>query len=102
MSTHIYMFVREDISPEQKIVQCSHAAHEAGKLEKGTDISSLVLLSVADEDELKKIAMRLDMLGINFYMFFEPDNEMGYSALCTCPVTESERKHFKKYKLFRV
>lgn len=105
MNSHIYAFIREDLSPEQKIVQLGHACHEAGKLlsrDEHKDVSSMVLLSAHDEKDLKSIARKIDCAGIEFHMFFEPDNDMGFSAICTRPiVTDRERALFRKWDLYR-
>ncbi len=102
--SHIYVFVREDLSPEQKIVQVGHACHEAGKIfQNGENIPSLVLLSAQDQEDLIQIAQRLQNRGIDFYAFYEPDfGPLGYTALCTQPVINQEdRKFFKKWRLYR-
>ena len=105
MNSYIYTFVREDISPEQKIVQVAHACHEAGKLLPHTEyrqVSSLILLSAKDEDDLMIIARKIDRAGIDFHMFYEPDNNMGYSAICTRPIfNQRERSFFRSWDLYR-
>jgi hypothetical protein len=105
MNSYIYTFIREDISPTQKIVQLGHACHEAGKLlhhQEHKHVSSLILLSAKDEGDLLDIAARIDCAGIQFYIFHEPDNDMGYSAICTRPVSSAkERAFFQKWDLYR-
>lgn len=102
MNPYIYTFIRDDISPEQKIVQLGHAAWEAGlRFKKPNKIASLILLHADDENDLESIAQELDEKGIEFYMFYEPDNMMGHSAICTRPITtESERQIFSKWELY--
>ena len=102
MNPYIYTFIREDISPEQKIVQLGHATWEAGQLfERPKETASLILLSAKNESDLQYISDMLNFKGIEHYMFFEPDNEMGHSAICTRPVYENkERSFFKKYTLY--
>lgn len=105
MNSYIYTFIREDISPAQKIVQTAHATHEAGKRLNHTEyphVSSLILLSAKDEADLKLISRKIDCAGIDHYMFYEPDNGMGYSAICTRPITcDRERAFFRKWDLYR-
>lgn len=100
--SYIYTFIRKDLSHAQKIVQIGHACYEAGKkFQDNQGISSLILLSAEDEDDLKVIAEKLEERGIQYYMFFEPNNEMGYSAICTEPITTNrDRNFFKKWKLY--
>jgi hypothetical protein len=103
--SYIYTFIRRDLSPEQKIVQLGHACHEAGKLlkhEEHKETSSLILLEAKDEKDLKSIARKIDCAGIDFSIFFEPDNDMGYSAICTRPIiSDRERRFFSKWDLYR-
>jgi hypothetical protein len=105
MNSYIYTFIREDISPEQKIVQLGHACHEAGKLldpREYPDVSTMILLSAQDQKDLRLISRKLDCAGIDHYMFFEPDNDMGYSAICTRPIVSNrERAFFRKWDLYR-
>lgn len=109
MNSYIYTFIREDISPEQKIVQVGHACHEAGKLLSASEFkeaSTMILLSAKDEKDLKMISRKIDCAGIEHYMFYEPDpmpngRIMGYSAICTRPVfTDRERAFFRKWDLY--
>lgn len=105
MKSYIYTFIREDLSPAQKIVQLGHACHEAGKkINQYEDdgVSNLILLSAKDEDELKHISCKISCAGIEHSIFYEPDNHMGYSAICTRPVySEKEREFFREWKLYR-
>jgi hypothetical protein len=103
MSSYIYCFIRQDISPEQRIVQIGHACFEAGKrFSDPYHVSNLVLLSARDEADIKEIAGRLGERDINFYVFYEPDNGMGHSAICTRPITNNrERAVFKQWGLFK-
>ena len=101
--SYIYTFIRRDITPEQRIVQIGHACYEAGKRFKEPDqISNLVLLDAKNETDLKDIARKLDARGIDFYIFHEPDDDMGHSAICTRPITDHrERAIFRKWDLFK-
>lgn len=103
--SYIYTFIREDLSPAQKIIQLGHACHEAGKMVGKAEYptpSSLVLLSAKDEDDLIMISRKIDRAGIDHHMFFEPDNGMGYSGICTRPITsDRERSFFRKWDLYR-
>lgn len=103
MNPYIYTFIRDDISPEQKIVQLGHATWEAGlRFKDPGKISSLILLHADDEDDLVAAARKLDEKGIEYYMFYEPDNGLGYTAICTEPIFGQTRAVFEKYSLFRI
>jgi hypothetical protein len=105
MNSYIYTFIREDLSPAQQIVQLGHACHEAGKLLNENEWKhplSLILLSAKGQSDLIHISRMIDCVGIDHHMFFEPDNETGYSAICTRPVvTQRERAFFRKWDLYR-
>lgn len=103
MNPYIYTFIRNDISPEQKIVQLGHATWEAGqRFPNPGATASLILLHADDEADLQSIARRLDEKGIDYYMFFEPDDGMGYSAICTQPMfANKERAIFSKWNLYK-
>lgn len=79
---YIYVIVRSDLSVPQQLVQACHASCMAGEA-FGNSQSSMVLLSVDSEKELKEIGDELDVRDIAFKMFFEPDWNTGHSALAT-------------------
>jgi len=103
MNPYIYTFIRDDLSPEQKIVQLGHATWEAGlRFRNPGSVASLILLHADNEADLIKIARKLDTKDIEYYMFFEPDDDTGYSALCTRPIfSDYERSLFGKWDLYR-
>jgi len=83
-------------------VQACHASLELGFRKVSPDtISFLILLTVKDQDELIKCKTYLDMNSVDSYMFYEPDYNMGFTALCTEPVYNEQRKLFKRFKLWK-
>ena len=101
---YTYTIVRKDIGLHQQMAQSGHSALEAGiRFGNKDQISSMIILQVANEAELMKASEHLQMHGIEHYMFWEPDfGPMGYTSLTTCPMTEkSERNIFRKWKLWR-
>lgn len=103
---HTYVFVRRDISVPQQIVQACHACLELGKqlpYWEAHGVSNLVLLGVRDIKGLMQAAQKLDMNNIRYNIFNEPDNGMGYSAICSEPLTDQNLKDlFKNYKLWEL
>jgi len=99
---YTYTFIRKDISLEQQLVQLAHATLEAGfRFEKPIETSFLILLEVQDQDELIVASKILEDSDIDFHMFYEPDNDMKFSAICTRPVYGNrERKLFRQWKLY--
>lgn len=62
----------------------------------------LVALSVKNEKGLIKVSELLEQQGIGFKMFYEPDYNYGYTALCTVPVEFGKYKLFEKYNLVNI
>lgn len=88
---------------EQQIVQAAHSALEAGReLGTTTTPSHLILLEAKSEDALLRIAEQLEQQDIRFHLFFEPDNNRGYTSLTTEPLYDNEkRRYFSKHSLYR-
>jgi len=102
INPYTYVLLRQDIIPVQQIVQASHAALEAGfRFEQPDTTSYLILLEVANEKELNSASKMLNRRCIEHHKFFEPDNGMGFSALCTRPILDpTEQNFFKRWNLF--
>ncbi|GBG14329.1 TonB-dependent receptor [Novimethylophilus kurashikiensis] len=98
-----YLMVREDIPLEHQMVQLGHAALEAGfSFNRPAETSYLILLAAKNQEELVRTAEELADLGIEHHMFYEPDfGPMGHSALATRPLFGDERKHMRKYRLYK-
>lgn len=97
------MFVREDLPNIVKLVQASHACMEIGFVTKKPEEQTfLIALSVKNEEDLTIVSILLETNGIKFSMFYEPDNNYGYTALCTEPVEFGKYKIFSKYNLIKL
>jgi len=100
MNKYSYVFVREDLPNTVKLVQSSHACMEMGFVTRlPQNQTFLVALSVRNEKDLKKISEKMDKNNIKFAMFFEPDFDYGYTALCTEPLDYGKHKFLEKYNL---
>jgi hypothetical protein len=62
----------------------------------GESDSHMVLLSVSDIEELMYISHQLHFNEIDHTIFFEPDNDMGNSAIATRALNGSPRCKIKK------
>jgi hypothetical protein len=60
----------------------------------------LIVLAVPSEASLIYTVERINQCGIQTAVFFEPDDQLGYSAAFTQPVTEQQRGIFRKYPLW--
>lgn len=102
---YTYVFIRKDIPLAAQLVQSSHATLELGirlpEHKKPQKVSSLIMLSIKDEEKLLQTKDELDERGIQNYMFYEPDYNMGYTAICTEPIYLDDRRYFKKFQLWK-
>jgi hypothetical protein len=91
------------MTPEQKIVQLGHATYEAGlKFKHPGKTASLILLHAHNEADLHRKSRILELKDIDFCMFYEPDNDLGFTAICTRPIfTNKERAVFAKWNLYK-
>ncbi len=98
----MYVLVRTDLPLAQQIVQAAHAAHEAGIHfgDKLVHPSSLVLIGVGSEAELRAEYDRLIAAGIPLTLFIEPDMGDAATALASGPLTGGDRRLFKGHKLW--
>lgn len=65
-------------------------------------ISHMVLCSITNEEQLERLSKTLEEHNISFHMFYEPDHETGYTAICTEPIYGEQRKLFRKFKLWKL
>ena len=98
-----FVLVRKDIPLAQQLVQAAHAAYEAGA-QFQTSLPSnnyLILCEAPDEDYLWIQKARLESRGIACTIFREPDRNNEATALCTEPVSETQRRVFSRWKLWK-
>ena len=94
--------MRTDLPVADQLVQVGHACLEAGnKFGQPKAPSHLVLFGVSSEARLREAAAWLEAADIRTVAFFEPDDAMGYTALCTEPVQGGSRRFLKRFKLWQ-
>lgn len=98
--SHMYTFIRTDLSVPQQIVQHGHATYMVGNYIKNDDIPSIVLIGADDEDGILKISQYLSDNNIEHKTFFEPDIDQ-FTSIATTPLSGKDRLLFKKFKLLR-
>jgi len=93
--------VRRDIPIADQIVQVGHACFEAGqRWPEDRATCHLVLIGVTSQDALLAVALRCESRGIRYVLFDEPDDSMGYTALCTEPLDAHRRVALRRYALW--
>lgn len=97
---YMYIFVRNDLSHPQQIVQAAHAVDEMNKEFPHDSGNYMVLCGVDSHADLLDTASYLTDQGIDHHMFFEPDVD-SFTAIATRPLTGEDRKPLKRFKLKR-
>lgn len=98
-NAYSYLFIRKDLTGPQQIVQGAHAALEAGH--RFGEHSHLICFGIDSQDDLLQTAAYLDRHGIEFQMFYEPDYDTGYTAICTQPLRGDQRKPMRRFSLLK-
>lgn len=99
---YAYTFIRRDLPIQHQLVQACHSALEAGsEFKKAGEIPNLILLDANDGSHLYEISSFLKKNQIRHHMFYEPDNDMGYSSITTEPLTIEKKKLLSNYKMWR-
>jgi hypothetical protein len=93
--------VRTDLPLPQQAVQACHAAHSAGVLFGADPHTSLVLCGVPSRPDLERVAAQMDLYGIVYTTFLEPDLGGEVTALATAPLTRGGRKRLRHLKPWR-
>lgn len=100
-----YVFVRQDISIEQQMVQAGHACTEVGYAirEAGESIENLhmCLIGVLNVEELAKAQTVLTRNDIKHVAFFEPDMDNQMTAIATYPIGHRKRRFLRGFKRLR-
>lgn len=100
---YIYIFVRQDLSPEQQAVQAAHVTLVLGNKLKRDDVSELyfTLIGIPRLIDFKEVAKELKEHGTKYEVFYEPDQGSTLTAIATHPIPKSRRGNLLKYKLLR-
>ena len=85
-SQYMYVLVRGDLLPTTQVIQGCHAAMQAAHQSQLDGQERLVWLVVRNQHELLMWKERLSGEGVECHLFFEPDHDLHYTALCTTPV----------------
>jgi len=94
--------IRIDIPLADQIVQVGHVCLEAGhRFEQPQEPCRLVLLSVASEKQLQVVVEQAELSGVRCVVFYEPDDNLGWTAACTEPVTGINRRVFRRLPLWQ-
>jgi hypothetical protein len=87
------------------MVQSNHATFEvARRLPQPQDLDvtpSCITIGVPDKTSLFRVIEKLRSHGISHQVFYEPDFNMGLSAVATAPLGDDQRRYLSNYRLWR-
>ncbi|MCK9529485.1 MAG: hypothetical protein M0R77_02815 [Gammaproteobacteria bacterium] len=92
-----YVLVRKDLSHAQRVVQSCHAIQEVTmKNPEAYNNTHMIVLQVENEDHLKAVqdSLRRYNRVIKYHTFFESDNDIGFTAIATSPITNRYLRNF--------
>ena len=98
---YIFVFVRQDLSIPQQLVQSNHATLSLASKYIINGTPNLVLIGVPDRDGLIEAGNLLTQYGHRYYAWFEPDYDLGLTAIATVPLSREEKKLLAHYTLWR-
>ena len=103
MKRYVYFFTRQDLTPEQQLVQTAHAAFKLGSVMRSSahpDETYFVCVGVRNLDGLKAIIKILTKFRFGYERFVEPDLNGGeLTAVAVHPVDEDKRDVLLSYNL---
>lgn len=125
MKYYAYFFTRQDISPEQQIVQTAHAAFQLGVNSQRAVIkqtasgdgyvpaqfnqdvtpeeTNFTVIGVRDLGALNAVERILEKFGYRYEKFFEPDLKDGeFTSIGVYPISEYHRDVLMAFNLLKV
>ena len=104
MKQYVYFFTRQDMIPEQQIVQTAHVALKLGvKAGKklNPDETYFTVVGVRNEEALLAVQRILDAFKFDYEVFFEPDLP-GITSVATYPIDEDKRDVLMAFNLLKL
>jgi len=125
MKYYAYFFTRQDISPEQQIVQTAHAAFQLGVQSQRANIDSksagdgfvpalfneqvnaaetyFTVIGVRDQGALLAVERILQKFGYRYEKFFEPDLKDGeFTSIGVYPIAADHRDVLMSFNLLSI
>lgn len=125
MNYYSYFFTRQDISPEQQIVQTAHAAlklgvnsqrgpGDASKMATTPKVPHLIdenvnpdetyftLIGVRNKDALEACMSILDKFGYRYEVFYEPDIGDEPTSIAVYPIAATDRGPLQAFNLLKI
>lgn len=102
----VYIFVRKDLPSVVKLIQVAHATYKLGwklgECDFGDIEHHFCVFEVKNMEELLDVKAYVFKKDLECEMFFEPDFDLGYTALAVEPLCDYKRDLFKGFKLLKM
>jgi len=99
---YVYIFVRQDLSEEQQLVQAAHVTLVLGnKLKQDVSEVYFTVIGVPQLIDFRGVMNDLNAHGTRYETFYEPDQGGTLTAIATHPIPKDERGALRDYKLLR-
>jgi hypothetical protein len=102
---YIYIFTRQDMIPEQQIVQSAHATLLLGKyLDKEEDPNNIyfTLIGVRNLEALNAVEEILFKFAFKYEAFVEPDIGFQKTSIAVYPIDEAARGPLMAFNLLKI
>jgi hypothetical protein len=94
------VFVRQDLSIPQQLVQSNHATLSFASLYGVDGIPNIVIIGVPNEQALRRVEKKLEACAIPHFSWTEPDYDLGFTAITTAPLTREEKVALANYRVY--
>lgn len=99
---YCYIFVRQDLSPEQQLVQAAHVTLVLGnKLKRDVNELYFTVIGIPQLIDFTKVMSDLNVHGTKYETFYEPDQGGTLTAIATHPIPKDQRGILRDYKLLK-
>lgn len=101
--SYVYIFVRQDLSNEQQLVQAAHVALVLGNKLKKDSVAELyfAVIGIPQLSDFCKVMKDLKKHGTQYECFYEPDQGNTLTAIATHPIKKDERGILLDYQRLR-
>lgn len=113
---YVYFFTRQDLSPEQQLVQTAHVAYTAGynlcnehrdsmvlpPLNEQPEQTYFTVVGVRNEEALMAVQTILEQFDFEYSSFTEPDIGNQITSIATRPIPADQRGPLLAFNLLRI
>jgi hypothetical protein len=101
---YTYVFIRQDLSIEQQMVQIGHVCMKLGVNvpDANADTTHFVLVGVRNEEALLAVESILDSFDFDYVMFEEDKPKAHFTAIATHPIPENRKGPLRAFNILQV